>query len=69
MTTLSIFFKVLSLKAGDDYEFNRMFKLRGLIAVQHNYNDIDTYEPVINLSELKDFESSDNITRACNYFK
>lgn len=46
-----------------------MFKLRGLIAVQHNYNDIDTYEPVINLSELKDFESSDNITRACNYFK
>lgn len=69
LTTLSIFFKVLALKTGDDYEFNRMFKLRDLIAVQHNHNDIDAYELVMNLSELKELEGSDNITKAYTYFQ
>ena len=69
LTTLSIFFKVLALKTGDDYEFKRMFKLRDLIAIQHNHNDIDAYELVINLSELKDLEGSDNITKAYTYFQ
>jgi uncharacterized protein with ParB-like and HNH nuclease domain len=69
LTTLSIFFKVLSLKSGDDYEFNRMFKLRDLIAIQHNHNDIDAYEIVINLTELKDLSATDNITKAYTYFK
>jgi len=69
LTTLSIFFKVLSLKTGDDYEFNRMFKLRDLIAIQHNHNDIDAYETVMNLKELKDLSANDNITNAYNYFK
>ncbi len=69
LTTLSIFFKVLALKTGDDYEFRRMFKLRDLIAVQHNHNDIHAYELVMNLSELKDLEDSDNITKAYIYFK
>ena len=36
LTTLSIFFKVLSLKTLDDYEFNRMFKLRDLIAIRYH---------------------------------
>lgn len=69
LTTLSIFFKVLSLKSGDDYEFNRMFKLRDLIAIQHNHNDIDAYEFVMNLNELKDISATDNITQAYTYFK
>jgi len=69
LTTLSIFFKVLSLKSGDDYEFNRMFKLRDLIAIQHNHNDIDAYELVMNLNELKDISATDNITQAYTYFK
>ena len=69
LTTLSIFFKVLSLKIGDDYEFNRMFKLRDLIAIQHNHNDIDAYEAVMNLGELKELSGNDNITNAYKYFK
>ncbi|MBK8953934.1 MAG: DUF262 domain-containing protein [Saprospiraceae bacterium] len=68
LTTLSIFFKVLALKTKDDYEFNRMFKLRDLIAIQHNHNDIDAYELIMNLSELKELNGTDNITRAYTYF-
>ena len=69
LTTLSIFFKVLSLKSGDNYEFNRMFKLRDLIAIQHNHNDIEAYELVMNLNELKELAGTDNITQAYTYFK
>lgn len=69
LTTLSIFFKVLALKTGDDYEFNRMFKLRDSIAVQHNHNDIDAYEIIMNLRELKEIGSNDNITKAYTFFK
>lgn len=69
LTTLSIFFKVLSLKSGDDYEFNRMFKLRDMIAIQHNHNDIEAYEIVMNLNELLELTGSDNITQAYSYFK
>lgn len=69
LTTLSIFFKVLSLNTGDDYEYNRMFKLRDLIAIQHNHNDIDAYEQVMDLNELKDLNGTDNITKAYLYFK
>ena len=69
LTTLSIFFKVLSLKLNDDYEFNRMFKIRDLIAIQHNHNDIDAYERVMNLKDLEDLTDKDNITRAYSYFK
>lgn len=68
LTTLSIFFKVLSLKTLDDYEFNRMFKLRDLIAIRHNINDITAYENVMQQSALQPLEGKDNITRAFNYF-
>lgn len=69
LTTLSIFFKVLSLKTGDDYEFNRMFKLRDKIAIQHNHNDIDAYETIMNLTELRDLSASDSVTTAYKFFK
>lgn len=69
LTTLSIFFKVLSLKLGDTYEFDRMFKIRDLISIQHNHNDIDAYERVMNLDNLEDLIGQDNITKAYLYFK
>lgn len=69
LTTLSIFFKVLALKTGDDYEFDRMFKLRNLIAIQHNHNDIDAYETIMNLSELKEMSEKDSVTEAYKFFK
>ncbi|MDK2063122.1 DUF262 domain-containing HNH endonuclease family protein [Aliarcobacter butzleri] len=69
LTTLSIFFKVLSLKSNDDYEFNRMFKIRDLIAIQHNHNDIDAFERVMNLKDLEYLTDQDNITKAYSYFK
>lgn len=69
LTTLSIFFKVLALKTKDDYEFNRMFRLRDLIAIQHNHNDIAAYENVMNLIELENLKGFDNITNAYHYFK
>lgn len=68
LTTLSIFFKVLSLKTLDDYEFNRMFKLRDLIAIRHNINDIIAYENVMQQLGLQPPEGTDNITKAFNYF-
>lgn len=68
LTTLSIFFKVLSLKNEDDYEFNRMFKLRNQIAIHHNHNDINAYELVMNLEKYEHIESKDNISQAFNYF-
>ncbi|UXC29012.1 DUF262 domain-containing HNH endonuclease family protein [Aliarcobacter butzleri] len=69
LTTLSIFFKVLSLKSNDDYEFNRMFKIRDLIAIQHNHNDIDAFERVMNLKDLEYLTDQDNITKAYSYFR
>ena len=68
LTTLSIFFKVLSLKTCDDYEFNRMFKLRDLIAIRHNLNDLNAYENVMLQSESQLLNGTDNITKAYNYF-
>lgn len=68
LTTLSIFFKVLSLKNEDDYEFNRMFKLRNQIAIHHNHNDINAYELVMNLDKYEHIDAKDNISQAFNYF-
>lgn len=68
LTTLSIFFKVLSLKNEDDYEFNRMFKLRNRIAIYHNHNDINAYELVMNLDQYEYIDAKDNISQAFNYF-
>lgn len=46
-----------------------MFKLRDLIAIQHNHNDIAAYENVMNLIELENLKGFDNITNAYHYFK
>lgn len=69
LTTLSVFFKVLALKLGDDFEFNRMFKIRDLISIQHNHNDISAYENVMNLETLEEVSAKDNISRCYEFFK
>lgn len=70
LTTLNIFFKVLCLKIGQNSTFERIFKLiNNDIALLHNHNDVDAFNTVLNLSELKDLEGNDNITLAYNYFK
>lgn len=70
LTTLNIFFKVLCLKNQQNSTFERIFKLiNNSIALQHNHNDIDSFETVLNLSELKDLEGNDNITLCYNYFR
>lgn len=71
MTTLNIFFKVLCLKTDKNATFERIFRLinNNDIALFHNHNDIDAFNTIINLTELKDIDSEDNITLAYKYFK
>ncbi len=70
MTTLNIFFKVLCLKTNQNSTFERIFKLiSNDIALLHNHNDIDSFNTVLNLTELKEIDSEDNVSLAYKYFK
>lgn len=70
MTTLNIFFKVLCLKTNQNSTFERIFKLiSNDIALLHNHNDIDSFNTVLNLTELKEIDSVDNVSLAYKYFK
>lgn len=70
LTTLNIFFKVLCLKTDSSSSFDRRFKLENdNLALWHNHNDIDSFETILNLNQLKDIKGSDNILKAYNYFK
>ena len=70
LTTLNIFFKVLCLKINQNSTFERIFKLiNNDIALLHNHNDIDAFNTILNLSELKDIIGNENITLAYRYFK
>ncbi len=70
LTTLNIFFKVLCLKADKDF-FNSRFRLERdkHIALKHNHNDIEAFDKVMNLTELKDINRTDGISMAYTYFK
>jgi uncharacterized protein with ParB-like and HNH nuclease domain len=71
LTTLSIFFKVLSLKLQNPY-FNNIFRLplaNNQIALQHNHNDIQAFNRVQNLEEEVELKETDHITRAYEYFR
>jgi len=70
LTTLAIFFKVLSLKLKNQY-INDIFRLplnNNEIALMHNRNDIDAFTRILNLSEMDHLEELDNITRSYKYF-
>ena len=70
LTTLNIFFKVLCLKTNENSTFDRSFKLRdNSNALLHNHNDIQAFNEILALTELKDLEGESNITQAYNYFK
>lgn len=70
LTTLNIFFKVLCLKTNQNTKFDRIFKLiDDNIALLHNHNDIETFNKILNLSELEELTATDNISSAYTYFK
>jgi uncharacterized protein with ParB-like and HNH nuclease domain len=70
LTTLNIFFKVLCLKNNQNSTFERIFKLiSNEIALLHNHNDMDSFNSVLNLTDLSELEGTDNIILAYNYFK
>lgn len=70
LTTLNIFFKVLCLKTDQNTKFERIFKLiDDSISLLHNHNDVESFNKILNLSELEDFSEVDNITSAYTYFK
>ena len=70
LTTLNIFFKVLCLKTNENFTFDRSFKLRdNSNALLHNHNDIQAFNEILALTELKDLKGENNITQAYNYFK
>ncbi len=71
LTTLNLFFKVLSLQTNNQF-LAQVFRLplnNNQIALQHNHNDIEAFDWVMNLEELVDTDKEDNISRAYQYFK
>lgn len=69
LTTLSILLKVLCLKNDSLRKFDKRFRLdddRNVL--QHNHNDIDIYNSIMELDRIKSTELKDNISRAYQYF-
>ena len=70
LTTLNIFFKVLSLKLNNQY-LNNLFRLpmKDLeIALLHNRNDVKAFNRILDLKIMEPIDSEDNISRAYTYF-
>lgn len=62
LTTLNIFFKVLSLKIGQAQLFDTFrLKLRdNRIAISHNRNDRDSFERIMNLETIEEVKRDEN---------
>ncbi|AWH86308.1 hypothetical protein HYN59_14855 [Flavobacterium album] len=70
LTTLNIFFKVLCLMNGQVNMFDRTFRLMNNdIAIKHNHNDAETFEFILNLTELIELDQRNNIFKAYEYFR
>lgn len=70
LTTLTIFFKVLHLKTNTNRSFERLFTLEdGSPVINHNHNDVDEFNRIVQLTELIDLEGSSRTTAAYQYFK
>lgn len=71
LTTLNIFFKVLFLKIKENKEFDIVFRKRdNSLILLHNFNDIDSFERILKISELIDIDNPKNqIERCYLYFK
>lgn len=71
MTTLSILFKVLSLKQDKPKEFFGTFTVGEddeFFAINHNHMDIESYENVLKRTNLSPINKQDSISRAFNFF-
>lgn len=69
LTTLSILLKVLCLKNHRLDKFNRRFRLDNeRIAIQHNHNDMEAYNAVMELEEIQPIDRKGNIIGAYQYF-
>lgn len=69
LTTLNIFFKVLSLKLGKNSSFDRLFKLESDdLALWHNHNDIEAFQKILHLQSPDELGGTDNITKAYRFF-
>jgi len=69
LTTLNIFFKIISLLSDKQREFNRTFRLLDdNIALKHNHNDISSFEKIMNLDKLEEVNKKDAISLCYNYF-
>ena len=72
LTTLNIFFKTLCLLNNEDHLFTSTFKKRRdkSIILIHNYNDINSFNKIVNLTSLEDIDyKNDNILSCYNFFK
>ena len=72
LTTLNIFFKVLCLKEDLNSDFQQVFKKQRKPhenILIHNRHDISSFNKILNLEELEELPSTDQITKAYNFFK
>lgn len=69
LTTLSIMLKVLCLKNESMSKFDRRFRLDdNQTVIQHNHNDIEVYNSIMDLESIENATLKDNISRAYQYF-
>lgn len=69
LTTLSILLKVLCLKNDSMRKFDKRFRLDDdSTVIQHNHNDIEAYNYIMELESIKRTDRKDNISRAYQYF-
>ncbi|MBN8877031.1 MAG: DUF262 domain-containing protein [Sphingobacteriales bacterium] len=70
LTTLNIFFKVLSMKTSNAY-LATLFRLpmkNNEIALLHNHNDVAAFNKILDLKKEDKLTAEDNVTRAYTYF-
>jgi uncharacterized protein with ParB-like and HNH nuclease domain len=69
LTTLSILLKVLCLKNGNLRKFDKRFRLDDdRTVLQHNHNDIEAYNAIMELEGVQPIDRKDNISRAYQYY-
>ncbi|MCM3572490.1 DUF262 domain-containing HNH endonuclease family protein [Mesobacillus subterraneus] len=69
LTTLSILLKVLCLKNASLRKFDKRFRLDDdRTVLQHNHNDIEAYNAIMELERIQPIDRKDNISRAYQYF-
>lgn len=69
LTTLSILLKVLCLKTGALKKFDKRFRLDDDRSVlQHSFNDVASYNRIMDLQKIEELPYQDTITNAYTYF-